>query len=174
MTDFTTPDGSRPRDSVHPIASPDVARSQRVRGWLLVFCLMMTVIGPLISSAVMANKYVSLAPLFAASRGLEAAMFISVAIEACSVAFGVYAGIRLWSVRPGAVDTAKQALLIGLAANVITTALQIATGPTSNAEARLLHEVTMKLIPDFIFFAVCFAYLNKSARVQATYQVQYA
>ena len=171
MADFITPDGSRPRESAHPITSPDTSGRKGVRGWLLVFCLMLTVIGPLISSWLMAYKYVSLEPSFAVSRSLEVATFISIVIEACSVAFGVYAGIRLWSIRPGAVDTAKQALLIGLAANVVTTALLIATGPTSNAEGRLLHEVTMKLIPDFIFFAVCFAYLNKSSRVHVTYQM---
>ena len=162
MADFTNPDGS---------LQTDISRSKGVRGWLLVLCLMLTVVGPLISAWVMAEKFASMAPFFADSRSLEAAMYVSIVIEACSVAFGVYAGIRLWSVRPGAVDTAKQALLIGLAANVITTALQIATGPTSNAEVRLLHEVTMKLIPDFIFFTVCFAYLNKSTRVHLTYEV---
>lgn len=171
MADFITPDGSRPRESVHPIASPDMSGRKGVRGWLLVFCLMLTVVGPLISSWLMAERYLSLEPFFAASRSIEAALFISIAIEACSVGFGVYAGIRLWSIRPGAVNTAKRALLIGLAANVVTTALLIATGPASNAEGRLLHEVTMKLIPDFIFFTVCFAYLNKSTRVHVTYQV---
>lgn len=162
MTDFTTPDGS---------LQTDMSRRKGVRGWLLVFCLMLTLVGPLISSWVMAEKYQSLAPFFAGSRSLEAAVFISIVIEACSVAFGVYAGIGLWSIRPGAVDTAKKALLLGLAANVVTTALLIATGPASAAEGRLLHQLTINIIPDLIFFTVCFAYLNKSTRVQLTYQV---
>ena len=162
MADFTNPDGS---------LQTDISRGKGVRGWLLVLCLMLTVVGPLISSWVMADKYESLAPFFAGSRSLEAAILVSIAIEACSVAFGIYAGIRLWSIRPGAVNTGKQALLLGLAANVITTALLIAAGPASAAEGRLLHQLTMNIIPDLIFFTVCFAYLNKSTRVHLTYQV---
>jgi hypothetical protein len=164
MAEYTTPNGGRVADSMPP------AGHRGVRGWLLVLCLMLTVVGPLIASGLMAYRYVSSAPYFASSRGLEFAIFISIAIEACSLAYGIYAGIRLWTIQPGAVTTAKRALLFGLAANAVTTALQIATGPATPADGRLLHAVTMNLIPDLIFFTMCFAYLNKSTRVQATYQ----
>ncbi len=142
-----------------------------VHGWLLVLCLMLTVVGPLISSVLMANDYAALAPYFPSYRGLQAAIYISIAIKASLVVYSVYAGLRLWSIRPGAVGTAKHALLFGLAANAVTITLKLAAGPTSIADGRLLHEVTMRLIPSLIFFTVWFAYLNKSTRVQVTYQL---
>ena len=159
MHDFATPNGSR---LTH--------RYRGVGGWLLVLCLMLIGVGPLISAWFMAHEYAEFAPYFAGSRGLQAAIFASIAITICSVVFGVYAGLRLWSIRSGAVNTAKQALLFGLAADIVTTFVQIAAQPSATADGRLLHEVTMSLIPSLIFFTVSFAYLNRSTRVHATYE----
>ena len=169
MHDFSDPHGGHPGESIRPSALPGMLDDTGVRGWLLVLCLMLTVVGPLISTWLVTDEYLAFAPDFASSRGLQAAIFVSIALTACSVAFGVYAGLRLWSIRPGAVNTAKHALLLGLAVDIVTTVLQIAAGPTSTAQARVLHEVTMSLIPSLIFFTVSFAYLNRSTRVHATY-----
>ena len=133
---------------------------------------MLTVIGPVVSAWLMADQYARFAPFFAGSPGLQAAILISVLIAACSVAFGIYAGLRLWRVRPNAVGTAKRALLFGLAADIITTAVDVVAGQAPTASDRLLYQIEANLIPSLIFFTLCFAYLNKSRRVQATYESQ--
>ncbi len=170
MDDFTASNGSRLRESMHPSAVPELSRYKGVRGWLLALCLMLTVVGPLITTWLMAYEYLASAPYFASFGGLQAAIFFSIAIKACVVVFGVYAGVRLWSIRPGAVDTAKYALVFGLVADALTTTLQTAFGPTSVADGQLYYEVTMRIIPSLIFFGICLAYLNKSTRVHVTYQ----
>ena len=72
-------------------------------------------------------------------------------------------------VRPGAVDTARFALLFGLAADVITAFLLVVAGPTPLVEGRLVQQLVMRVLPDLIFFTLCMGYLNKSKRVEVTY-----
>ena len=170
MDDFTSTKSSPPNESIPTSALPGPIRYKGVYGWLLVLCLMLTVVGPLISAWLVANEYAQFSPYFSSSRGLQVAIFVSIAITACSVVFGIYAGLHLWSIRPRAVNTAKNSLLFGLAADIVTTVLQIAAGPVSGADGRLVNEVTISVIPSLIFFTVCLAYLNKSTRVHATYQ----
>lgn len=149
----------------------DVNRSNRhapVRGWLLVLCLMLTIIGPLVSVGLMAHTYEAFAPNLVGSAGLQAAVFGSLSLSTCSVAFGVYAGLRLWLVKPNAVVTAKYALLAGLAADIVTSVIAVAAGPM-HAVGPLLRQVEIDMIPGLLFFTLCFAYLNRSSRVRATY-----
>ncbi len=170
MDDFAPRTSSDLPQSPSPMALADALKSTGVRGWLLVLCLMLTVVGPLISAWLVVIEYMQFAPLFASSWGLQAAIFFTSAITACSIIFGIYAGVRLWSVQPGAVNTAKNALLFGLTVDILTTTIQLAVWPESTAEGRLFNEVTISVIPSLVFFTVCLAYLNKSTRVEATYQ----
>ncbi len=146
---------------------PSGAQYKGVRGWLLMLCLMFTVVGPILSVCLMAYVYANATPLAAKPFGVQVSVLASLLLSACAVAFGVYAGIRLWLVRPNAVDTAKHALLFGLAVDVVTTAIEVATAPVPGE--RLLLQVEISLIPSLVFFTLCFAYLNRSRRVDATY-----
>lgn len=141
-----------------------------VRGWLLVLCLMLTVVGPALSVWLMAHEYANAAPLGARPMAVQAALLASLLLTAGAVAFGAYAGGRLWLVRPNAPATAKQALLLGLAVDVVTTAMQVATAQVPGE--RLLFEVEVSLVPSLVFFTLCFAYLQRSQRVHATYGPQ--
>ena len=170
MDDLTTPNSSDLKRPLLRRKSAGAFRNEGVHGWLLLLCLMLTVVGPLISTWLVASEYRQLAPHFADSRSLQVATFFSIAITACSVAFGVYAGLRLWSIKPRAVNIAKASLLFGLAVEILTTSIQTAIAPASPAEGQLFYEVMMSLVPSLIFFTACFAYLNKSTRVEATYQ----
>lgn len=165
MDDFTNPIDRR-----SGVPLPDAQASRGVRGWLLVLCLVLTVIGPLISAWLMAYQYRMFAPHFATSVALQAATFASLAITAWAIAFGIYAGIRLWLIRPNAVATARYALLLGLGAEIVSAAIELAAGPTSVADEGFVWPLTISLIPSLIFFTLCLGYLNKSRRVYATYR----
>ena len=169
MDDFTTPIDRRSAGDI--TGSPPGTKTYRgVRGWLLVLCLAFTIIGPLISAWLMTYQYRMFAPHFVSSVALQVAIFASLAITAGSVAFGVYAGFRLWLIRPNAVATAKYALLVGLAADIVAASIELAAGPISVADDGFVWPLTISLIPSLIFFTVCLGYLNKSRRVYATYQ----
>jgi len=162
MHDLTTPNASTSITSIQlqPIG---------VRGWLLVLCLMLTAIGPAISAWLKAHEYAAFSPYFPDSVGLQATILSSLALTTFAVVFGTYAGILLWFVRPGAVKVAKSALLLGLAVDIVTTAIYAAVGQVPVAHGGLVRSVMVHMIPSLIFFTVCFAYLNKSDRVNATY-----
>lgn len=171
MADFIKPTGGYLEGSPGASSSPELSRYKGVHGWLLILCVMLTVVGPLIASGLMINRYVLSEPYFAGFRGLQVAIYLSIALGGCSMVYGVYAGRRLWSIQSGAVDTAKRALLFGLAVDIVTAALQYFTWPTSTIDGQMLDGIVMPLVPDLIFFTTCFAYLNKSTRVQITYQL---
>ena len=168
MTDLTSP-SSQSAALLQPSSRPN-EKYKGVHGWLLVLCLMLTAGGPVISVWLLANGYTRFAPSFTETGGLLAALLISLLLTACSIGFGIYAGLRLWLIRPKAVSTAKYALLFGLATDIVTTAIEVAAGQAPNAGDRLLYQVEVNLIPSLIFFTLCFAYLNRSKRVYATYE----
>lgn len=175
MADFSTPTGRGPLPPMAPNTASGRPGPQGVAGWLLLLCLMLTVVGPLITAGLLVQHHLGWPPSLAGLRSqpLPALLLAlaSVLVEAGSIVYGLYAGLRLWLLRPAAVNTAKAALLWGLVASVATLTLQWLAGPTVGAAGGLLHTINLGLLPDLVFFTASFAYLNKSARVQATYLV---
>ena len=155
--------------TINPL--PERTACTGVGGWLLVLCLMLAVIGPLIAVGLMVNETLVSAPYFQSALGLHLATIASMAITAWLVGSGIYAGVGLWLLRPGAVETAKTLLLLGLAADIAGAALHVLAPSLASPHAGLLREVALSVVPDLIFFTACYAYLNKSARVRATYAV---
>ena len=168
MADFIEPIGR-----ASGAAAPDDARARfhdprGVEGWLLVLCLMFVVVGPLLTVWLQAH---ALTPIHRGldGGGLTRFAAASLAIQACSVAFGICAGMRLWRVRPGAVATARQSLLFGLAADMLCTALDMTTADGSSVLGPWHGDYSWRMVPQWVFFTVCYAYLNRSARVRATW-----
>lgn len=157
---------------------PDLANPRRttaeskqvgVRGWLLALCLMLTLVGPLIVTYLVATEYAAFVPDPARAFGQLAATLIALLMTVCSVAYGVYAGIQLWLIRPNAVWTAKKALLLGLSVDIVSTTVATAVGSASSTDGQFVNQILLSLIPSLVFFTLCFSYLNRSNRVHATY-----
>lgn len=169
MDTLTHPDDRplpRPRA---PIPAAGASPLRGVRGWLLLLCWMLTVVGPLACLALVVTEYRHIAARAAESPGVLAATVVWIAITASSVAFGMHAGLRLWRIRPRAVEVAKASLLFGLAAEWVATAIESAIAPGASGAGMLSYGAVAGLVPGLVFFTVCFGYLNKSARVAATY-----
>jgi Protein of unknown function (DUF2569) len=142
-----------------------------VRGWLLVLCLMLTVVGPLLSVWLMAEDYASLAPQVAGNPAWQLALQLALMFSAAAMVYGIHAGLQLWRIRPQAVAVARRALLAGLAADLFTATLAMTAGAAPAADGTLVYQVTLRLVPSLVFFTVCLAYLNRSRRVDATYAI---
>ncbi len=169
MASTAHPEATARNGSSRSLESEDARSMRGVRGWLLVLCLMLTVVGPAISVWIVGREFDALAARFATSRGAQWATIVSIALTTCSVLFGIYAGVRLWTIKPQAVRVAKAALLFGLAVDVCTTTISTVLGTVSPADNELLDVVLLNLAPSLVFFTVCLAYLNRSRRVEATY-----
>ena len=142
-----------------------------VGGWLLAFCLVLTVLSPLLTAWQIVSTYERTARWWELLDGLSTVFCIDASVTAGLTVFGIVAGIAMWSVRPRAVALAKTYLLAQLGWAVISGALPFV----------LISELREPLTTGFIggwvyvggrgllFTSVWMAYLTRSRRVALTY-----
>lgn len=132
--------------------------TMRVRGWLLVLCALLLVWQPL-------NLGLTMAPLVdrLSLRGPGLAMILF--FRLIGAALGIAAGLSLFQVRPAGVTIAKASLLFSAIVDVIVymTPYSPSNGPPGDA--------TLYLIASLVYYAGWFAYLTRSKRVRATYDL---
>jgi uncharacterized protein DUF2569 len=153
------------------VTRPEPAEPQYkgVGGWLLLLCLGLTVFTPLLTIGSLATAYRMSLEYFDQFPGLLVITVIDTILSLGLIAFGFYAGIGLWSIRPGAVKMAKRFLLCTLGYQAIAAILQFMAGLPSTATATILSQVAICVLRSVIYFAVWYSYLDKSKRVAATY-----
>ncbi len=139
-----------------------------VSGWLLLFCLGLTVFSPLITVFSLVGAY-SDAP-FDRFPSLLTVTVIDTLLSAGLMAFSIYAGVALWRIRPGAVETAKKYLLCFLGYQVIAAILPFMAGLPSSANEAMTAEVAKNVVRSVFYVAIWYSYLNRSKRVKATYE----
>ncbi len=162
----------------------DIGAYRGVGGWLLFLCLKLTVLlplGMLYALAILASTIASLPK----DTVIISAVIANIVIGLGIVALSIYAGISLWSIRPGAVRLAKAYLIahlmytIALAFECIIAMpllLSSATGSSSpDVGGQLFFQLSMSLVAIQIavsgvaHFTIWYLYLCKSKRVRATY-----
>lgn len=143
-----------------------------VKGWLLVLCLALTVFSPLVSIINLSSGYYMTSDFFPAFPGVEKIFYLDSLLSLIMIILGVRAGLALWTVKPGAVKTAKTYFLILLAYSVVAAALPFMAGLPSEVNYAMLPEMVVGLLQSLIFFRIWFSYLNRSKRVRATYSTE--
>ena len=142
---------------------------QGVKGWLFFFCFSLTVLGPLLTIAALITGFGMSLKYFTEYPGLLVMLIIDAVLSLGIAGFGMYAGIKLWRIRPGAVLAAKQFLYCTLAYQAIGMVLPWIGGlPPEDTKAMVVESVR-DVMRGLIHFAIWFSYLNKSQRVRATY-----
>src|SRR5262245_42707181 len=94
-----------------------------VGGWLLLLCLVLTVFNPLFTMRLLAPEVRESLSYFVQFPGLLVITVIYTILSLGIVAFSIYAGVGLWSIRPGAVQMAKRFLLCLLGYHAIAAIL---------------------------------------------------
>ncbi|MFZ4395154.1 MAG: DUF2569 family protein [Kiritimatiellia bacterium] len=158
---------------VLPVAAPPPGEPVGVGGWLFFLCLGLTVFRPIAVLVAEILSYSQLSSALDDHAGAWALLILDTVLNVGLTAFGIYAGIRLWRIQPGAVRTAKRFLwctLIYLAIDVIL--YFILQDMLSLNERAVSHEVSMALGRGLISFGIWFAYLGCSKRVKNTYQYE--
>ena len=154
-----------------PPPVPAELRYKGVGGWLLLLCLGLTVFGPLITLGSLVAAYGESSKYFDQFPGLLVITVIDTFLSLGLMAFSVYAGIGLWSVRPGAVQMAKRYLLCYMGYLAIAAVLPFMAGLPSAANEAMSAEVAKDTFRGIIYFAIWHSYLNKSKRVRDTYHL---
>ena len=133
-----------------------VGEPQGISGWLLLLCGLLLVWGPVSLGLVAANALAALSV-----RGLSLAVVIAVRILVA--AFGIAAGIALFTRRSGAATLAKLALTLSAATDVIV----YATPYFPNN--RVPGDTPFYVAASLAYHGIWIAYLFRSRRVKSTY-----
>jgi len=141
-----------------------------VKGWLLILCIILTIISPLFSIISLISSYNLASTYFYMYPGLRIVTIIDTILSIGLIAFSIYAGISLWKVKSGAVKIAKKYLRTFLGYSIIAIFLPFTAGLPSQANSAMLGAALGIAIRSWIFIAIWYSYLNKSKRVKATYQ----
>jgi Protein of unknown function (DUF2569) len=143
-----------------------------VGGWLLFFCISLTVFSPLITIVMGVASYSVAFQLLDRFPGVMAVTVIDTFLSLGLMAFSVYAGVSLWRVKSGAVQTAKRYLSCLLAYVVVASILPLMAGLPSEANEGMILEIIKDASKKVFYVAIWYAYLNKSKRVRATFQIE--
>jgi hypothetical protein len=140
-----------------------------VSGWLLVLCLILTFVYPATS---LYRIFSHTIPMVIAAHTPSRILLLSVyslAFTAVAV-FSFLTGLRLWLIKPNAVDLARRYLLTYLIANVSYFLFWILViRPTTQvafAEMAWYH-----VVGPAVSAALWYSYLEHSKRVRSTYLV---
>ena len=99
-----------------------------VGGWLLIFCLSLTVFSPLFTIVSGVSNYRDVSPYFDQFPGLMNVTIIDRVLATGLTIFSIYVGIWLWKVRSGSVKIAKYFLLVCLGYSVLVNLLLFMAG----------------------------------------------
>ena len=131
-----------------------------VSGWLLLFCISLTFVGPIPEALIAARAFRNLAtarvPIQTLLRlGSVGAIYAGLAVFSC------IAGVMLWRKKPKGVSVAKGYLLIGAALPISLFLLLHLAGMRVN----LVRVIFTRLV----YSVVWYSYLAASRRVKVTY-----
>ena len=154
-------------------------RYQGVRGWLLLFCVSLTILNPTLS--IIFNFSTLGGTLLATNRFIfseEADIISVIIIISCAmclkIIISIIAGVLLWRKSIRSVNVAKFYLIVLLLLSIISSFTPLITnvhsflGIGGNIFWALAIERT---IFSAIFFTIWYLYLNKSKRIKETYPI---
>ncbi len=156
----------------HPPATSGKSRYKGVDGWLLLFCLSLTVFNPIAGLYSIMASYKEAFQFFAKFPNLIIIATIYAVLTLLLASFGLYTGRKLWGVKADALKTAKKFLWASLAYVISIAILPYFAGLPSTTEtnAVITLDAIGRVILGAIYVALWFGYLNKSERVRNTYQ----
>jgi len=147
-----------------------LADYKTVGGWLLLLCIVLTIISPLRTIYNLGTSYSETHQYFSQFPGLSVIFSIDCIFSAVVLFYGIRAGISLWKIKPGAVKMAKDYMYIFLGYSFIAIFLPFMAGLPSASNEAMIPIVAKSTFQSLLFFGIWFSYLNKSQRVKATYR----
>ena len=140
---------------------------EQVLGWLLFLCVTLTLVAP---AGEIYNIFEKLIPLFMRvhGRSITAFLAIDIAIRGCLAAYSFVAGVKLWSVRRGAVGFAKRYLILHpIGSSAIFGSWALLVGPSKTVS---YHQMAAELLlAPLCATLIWYSYLATSVRVRATF-----
>jgi hypothetical protein len=151
------------------LAAAETVRYVGVRGWLLFFCLSLTVFSPVASSVSLWFGYQSVSQYADLYPGIKRVAMIDFPISIAIIYFSIYAGVALWRRKQNAVRIAKAYLLTFFGYTVVAVFLPFMAGLPSAGNETMIFEVIKGLVRSALYVSIWYMYLTQSKRVRATY-----
>lgn len=135
-----------------------------VKGWLLLFCISLTIITPLFSAAGISREWVD-GQQYLDLPGFREALFFEITVFSFFALYSVFTGVQLWQVKPNAVRNAKRFVLLQA---VVAVAVPLILAPMLGVSF-IEVDGLRSTVHGLIYMAIWYPYLLKSKRVKATY-----
>jgi hypothetical protein len=145
----------------------DVGR-EGIRGWLFLFCLSLTVLGPLVTFGGLANLYYQMRRFFDIDDGLRGAFAVYAFTTCVLTIFGAYAGFRMWRKQVEGVKLARLFILGAMAFAWISPFIWI-IGVEKAEFYKVMGSFLGSAVGVTVICLIWYAYLHKSKRVLAIY-----
>jgi len=145
------------------------AEPKGVRGWLLFLCVTLTVLDP---SAVLINLFIvadAAKPYFTRNPGFFRLILVNGVAGITLSVFSLYAGISLWKRLPGALTVARNYIRTVFAYSILAPFLPRLVGSTFHASRETFALTCLNSLFTIFYLGIWYLYLNRSARVRATY-----
>ena len=145
------------------------SRYKGVKGWLLLFCVSLTVLDPLATLLNVLAVTSAAKPQFEENQGLFRLVLIGgISVIALRV-YGIYTGIALWKVVPNALAIVRKYLFVVFLYSVFTVFLPKLAGVPEETYQETSHVSLVNACLTVLYVMLWYLYLNKSRRVKATY-----
>lgn len=144
-----------------------------IRGWLLFFCVAITILGPIGWMTNLSNGWESIDKLNYIYPSLKIFMWINTIYTLALIPYSIYTGIKIWKGNPQGKKIAEKYLIIRI---IFTTCSMIFLGAfliTCNIPGQAvsagLEALVKGIFKELVFFAIWKTYFKKSKRVKNTY-----
>jgi hypothetical protein len=158
----------QPTQQVVPAETHAMPQYRGAGGWLLFFIFSLTIITPAFQCYIAYNEWTQYNA--APSSVLFNVFAVDLSMRAILIVFGIYAGIQLWRVKPGAPRIAKTYLMAIFVQQIVLVLIGLWTVSKVAAGPENIGNVIIQPVRSFIYVAIWYAYLNRSRRVASTYQ----
>jgi hypothetical protein len=142
-----------------------------VGGWLVMFCVGLTILSPLLSLSQMVSNWGLALPAFSRFPTIKSAMIWEYLGSTAILIYGFIVGCIIWSGSPKGRDIARNFLgirLVGIVAVEIIAFLVLGDLPSEMMKG-VIGGAVGTLFREGVYFAVWWSYFVKSKRVQNTY-----
>ncbi|MCS6824485.1 MAG: DUF2569 family protein [Cytophagaceae bacterium] len=140
-----------------------------VKGWLLFFCIILTILTPLMFFINTIFNVRILQIMFENENNINNFLLVVTLLNFLLVILSMRAGLFLWVKHPRAVKVAKNFLYFVLGLSIISLALPFLLGLKKEVSTTLFIFELLDLVGTIIFVSIWYAYLALSKRVKYTY-----
>lgn len=156
-----------------PLTEPEptqgAVRYAGVGGWLLFFCVSLTVLNPALTLYNVVSGFIGSMAVFGQNLGYSALLATDWLVSLAIGMFSLYAGISLWRIHPKAVQTARVFLFVGMIYTVVAPFSPLLLDLTSSQRSAVLSAAVIAAGRGSLYYVIWLNYLMQSKRVASTY-----